>query len=169
MAITALLAGCYFSISGGGIGHFSPDTLQSSAQRELFFLHCRAMAMPARYHQMPLVTYLIEKGYWKPQDAGNPHWTLSFEWQAGQHDGESRLHRELAWYHEAWIEWSDQHPEIAKELWPLVLHILRSPGRWPDPSYVAESVLDHGTRKFATLSDFHRRIAEVEAYFGPLK
>ena len=36
------------------------------------------------------------------------------------------FHREFSWNAADWIEWTEQNPELASELWPIVLHEIRS-------------------------------------------
>ncbi len=45
---------------------------------------------------------------------------------AEAYNGHTYFHSELSWQGDEWIEWSDDHPEFAAVLWPMVLKVLRS-------------------------------------------
>jgi len=103
---------------GGGVGYFSPDTLEfKSSSHDL-------LDWPTP-HRNELTEYLIRKGYWSPKETKSPRWILMFEWWPGQRDGYSHLCRELSGRRKEWIAWSETNPEHAAVLWPDILQILR--------------------------------------------
>jgi hypothetical protein len=104
---------------GGGVGHFSPDTLEFKSRSH------RLLDGPT-LRRNELTEYLIRMGHWKPIETDNPRWIKMFEWWPGQRDGYSHLCRELSGRRKEWIAWSETHPERAAVLWPQVLDMLRA-------------------------------------------
>lgn len=116
IAVTIFL----FVYSGGGVGHFSPDTLDYKTRSH------DILCWPT-YHRTKLTEYLIEKDFWSPHPTSSPRWILMFEWWPGTRDGDLGLHRELTGSKgDEWIEWSEKHPERAAVLWPQVITLLRA-------------------------------------------
>ena len=104
---------------GGGVGYFSPDTLEfKSSSHDL-------LDQPTR-RRNELTEYLIRKGYWTPIETNDPRWIKVFEWWPGQRDGYSDLCRELSGRRKEWILWSEKNPGRAAALWPQILEMLRA-------------------------------------------
>jgi hypothetical protein len=114
--------------AGGGLGSFSPDTFQYRTQSEVLLplTSVPLYRSGCSYHQPPLFQYLVAQGYWAPSGASDPKWLPAFRWNRQWKDGYSGLHRELSWRGPEWINWSKSHPEMAAELWPLLLEVLRA-------------------------------------------
>lgn len=119
LAAIAVSAFLLFFRLGGGVGYFSPDTLEYKSRSHDF------LDWPTR-DRNELTEYLIRKGYWSPIETKKPRWILMFEFWPGMRDGQSSLHAELSWRGDEWIEWSESHPEQAAQLWPQVLGVLRA-------------------------------------------
>src|SRR5262245_61120497 len=112
-----------------GKGFFSPDSLEYRTQSDLHFFGTDVPWFRSRYkyHNQRLVDFLKSKGYWKPSEAKSTrHWILLFHSSSMWRDGESSLHRRLFWKSDFWIEWSNNHPDQAAQLWPKVIELLRS-------------------------------------------
>jgi hypothetical protein len=105
----------------GGRGYFSPDTLESRSQEETYLVW-----WGFHYYRYPLVEYLMEQGYWSPQQTQAPRWIKTFHWNYRWRHGHSRFDKEFTAYATEWIKWSDSNPELAATLWPRVLTTLRS-------------------------------------------
>lgn len=119
----------YFLLpSSGAIHYFSPDTLHTRYQAEKLLPGTGIPIYRSGFHPAPspLVDYLVRKGYWKPATTASPRWILTSHSNEEWKDGQSHLHREFYWHDEQWIEWSEQNPTKAAELWPQVLNILRN-------------------------------------------
>lgn len=128
-AILPCLLWLFVSPSRGGRGFFSPSTLETKTQSE--YLICGVPIYRSNFdvRQDDITTYLIAKGYWSPQAAESDRWIPTFHWNEQWRDGESSLQRALFWRHEFWINWSEENPEMAAELWPRVLRLLRENDR----------------------------------------
>ena len=105
---------------------FCPKTLTSNyAQMRVFAL----IPIPI-YRSGPLefdyklANYLKSNGYWSPnsdQASFQQMACFSPSWR----DGHSIFHAEFSWRAEEWIEWTEENPTIAQELWKNVLRNLR--------------------------------------------
>ena len=133
MAICLALSICAiylvsWHLARGGRIFFSPDTLESKSQSEILLYMTEIPIYRSSYHFdcTDLAKHLIEKGYWSPISPSNPRWLLGVHWNNQWHGGNARFYREIASYGTEYIEWSNNHPELAKYLWPRILRILRT-------------------------------------------
>jgi hypothetical protein len=116
------------SHSSGGLGFFSPDTLDAYVQAEILLPGTRLpiFRSPPKHFRYPVVSYLVDKGYWAPRASGSPSWLSLYHTNAQWSDGKSDLYRELRWRGDEWIDWSKRYPDLAADLWPRVLSKLRT-------------------------------------------
>jgi hypothetical protein len=116
------------SHSSGGLGFFSPDTLDAYVQGEILLPGTRLpiFRTPPMYFRYRVVTYLVDKGYWAPRTTGSPSWLRLYHTNAQWSDGKTDLYHELRWRGDEWIYWSDRHPNLAADLWPRVLARIRA-------------------------------------------
>ncbi len=108
---------------------FSPQTFKHRGVRyhqvPLLGLGVRVTPMETAEWSTPLVDYLQGEGFLKP--ASDQEWTLvkGFAWDVrGWHGSAKYLCRELGCWggeDEKWVVWSRAHPEVAKEVWRLVV------------------------------------------------
>jgi hypothetical protein len=110
----------------GGRFYFSPDTLESKSQSEVLLYDFCIYESGFESCRWPFVEYLVKNGYWAPRITDSPRWLMTSHWNYQRpHGHPQELHRALA-SQEVWIDWSDKHPELAKVVWPWVLHALPS-------------------------------------------
>jgi hypothetical protein len=157
----AYIAG--FTAGRGGRGFFSPDSLQYRTQSEALLPPTRVplFRSPYSYHQPPLVQYLVAEGLWAPREAPRPRWVPSFRWNRQWSGGTNELHKELSWRGQTWVDWSKQHPDVAAEMWPLLLKSLRADEPW----WVSENRawwLMHWARKSRDAAEFRSHLASAE-------
>jgi hypothetical protein len=145
----------------GGVGYWSPDSLEGYTQREyvtpIFHIPIyRSLRSLRRYE---LVDFLVAKGYWSPRKAaGTPRLLLMFRWNDLWKDGYSGIHREFTRSGPFWQEWTTSHPSAAAELWPRVLESLRT---WPHGNYYAVQLL-FLSRDSQTAEDVHSTFEALE-------
>lgn len=132
LKILAILATVYLAIyflfgSKGGRGFFSPETLQSRSQSEILFAPPGIPLYRSAYdyHQLEMVKFLIDEGYWKPIETAEPRWIVLFHWNEMWRDGYSDFYRQFISSKHYWMEWSKTHPQEAAKFWPRVLELLR--------------------------------------------
>jgi hypothetical protein len=81
---------------------------------------------PYETTQRPLITYLISKGYWTSIQTDTPRWDVVFNenplWKGGRGAYDDLLNRQDG----GWVNWSNQNPNVAAALWPMVLSEMRS-------------------------------------------
>lgn len=142
----------------GGRGFFSPDTLEAKWQSEILLLGTEIPIYRSsyRFHRYELVDYLISEGYWSPQKTEHPRWISTFWWNEQWHPGQTMLYRELAGSENHWIEWSEEHPDIAEVLWPQVLSELRSDFKHADDRAFYLMYLVRGAE---SVEEFNERVA----------
>jgi hypothetical protein len=123
----ALLYGSAAMFGSGARGWFSPDTLEFRSQTEFVLFSHKLPLYRGRYEtrRLPLAEYVVAKGHWSPSASPTPRWTPMYHWNRQWHDGHTRLCKELTWYDDQWIAWTDEHPDAAKAFWPMVLSLLR--------------------------------------------
>jgi hypothetical protein len=133
----------------GARGYFSPDSLESRVQAE-----SRLVWWGFHYYQYPLAEYLIKKGYWSPK-LGEPRWIETYHWNYAWRGGQSRLHKEMGWRAEEWIDWSESNSLVAGAAWPRVLDALRS----DDPNVRDEATsIMYAARNAKNAGDFERAL-----------
>ncbi|MEZ6069120.1 MAG: hypothetical protein R3C10_02375 [Pirellulales bacterium] len=154
IGLVAVLAFLTYQYGRGGRGYFSPDTLRMRTQREFLIPLVNVPVWRSRYdvHQQPLVTFLKEEGYWSPTNNEPPRWILAFHWNDHWWDGDLLWHKELV-RDEFWIQWTIEHPDMARVVWPLVIQTLRTQ---PDGEHYAGNILrcasvTENTREFELL------------------
>lgn len=125
---SSYLAVLFFLGSTGARCHFSPDSLEHRAQREilLFGKEIPLFRASYEYHQHELTAFLIAQEYWTPQKTTSPRWIPVFHWNEMWKDGYSSLHIMLFRKQDEWIEWTKKNPKQASTFWPDVLQVLRS-------------------------------------------
>lgn len=129
LATTSLFVVFCCLVGRSGRIYFSPDTLDTKSQSEIllpFTTDVSIYRSQFEYYRWPLAEYLVQKGYWSPRTAKEPTWLLTYHWSDQWKDGNTDLERNLAWKRQFWMEWSDEHPELAKVVWPWVLKALRT-------------------------------------------
>ena len=154
------VAGYYFSTEGG-IGEFLPDTLEFRYRSERLLPIAQIPVYQSGYNkdQYGIVEYLIQKGYWQAREVEVPQWILMYHSNRQWKDGHSRLHAELSWRGKEWMQWSEEHPELASVVWPIVLGLIRS-----DQQSEATALLWHAKHS-ETEADFWKAVnSDVELY-----
>lgn len=129
VAILPCLLSLFVSPSRGGRGFFCPSTLETRTQSEYLLWGIPVYRSHFRYRHDDVTAYLIAKGYWSPQTTESDQWIPTFHWNEQWRDGESSLERALFWRDEFWSNWSEENPEMAADLWPRVLRLLRENDR----------------------------------------
>jgi len=152
-----------FTAGRGGRGFFSPDTLQYRTQSEalLPLTEIPLFRSPYGYHQPPLIQYLVAEGLWVPRAAPRPRWFHAFRWNRQWRGGTNELHKELSWRGQTWVDWSKQHPDVAAEMWPLLLNTLRA----DEPEWISEGRawwLMHWARKSRDAAEFRSYLSSAE-------
>lgn len=127
--IIALMAGTYGLCSQYGRGAriwFSPDTLETLVQRELVLPIFEVPIYRSRVEasERTLILYLVDGGYWTPQYSDKSP-ILIERWNMQWRGGESAFVSAL-WRDRELIEWTEKHPEFARQFWPEVLNRMRS-------------------------------------------
>ena len=122
----ATLIGLSFQFGRGSVFRFSPDSLVSERQTEarIPFIGIPVYRANFRSFEYPLVAYLVENGYWKPEKHTRTM-ILTANMNRQWRDGHSSFHREFSRKSSDWIEWTEQNPEFASVLWPAVLDEIR--------------------------------------------
>jgi hypothetical protein len=135
-----------FTAGRGGRGFFSPDTLLYRTQSEALLPLTEIPLYRSRYsyHQPLLVQYLVAQGLWAPRVVSKPRWFLAFHWNDQWSGGTNSWNKELSWRGQGWVTWSQQYPDIAAEMWPLVLETLRADEREWVSTRRAERLMDAG-------------------------
>lgn len=126
LAISGLYVASY-AFGRGGWTYFSPYTLDSQSQSELLIPLTRIPIYRSLRHtyRHKLVQFLIDEKYWLPTTSTVPP-IVTQHWNSQWRDGHGDFLRQFAWRAEGWIQWTRSHREIADELWPEVLRLLRS-------------------------------------------
>jgi hypothetical protein len=171
VAVTVcVLCGVAVVFASGSRGFFSPDTLETRTQRELLLPMTELPLFRSRYevHRYKLVDYLVAKGYWAPNAAATPRWLPVFHYNEQWRDGHSNFHSQSSWTMKSqqWIDWSEENPEVASELWPRVLAVLRS-GNEDAVEYASYLMWD--ARESESLEGFHEAVAADKALARLLK
>ncbi|HEY5314617.1 MAG TPA: hypothetical protein VIK18_18940 [Pirellulales bacterium] len=122
-AVIAVLAGVYCFVSTGGRTEFSPDTLERRGRNEFHIGGLVVYRSSWSYYRDELAQFLIDKGYWVPVTPAEPRWITVNRW-ARAWNSDTPLYKALRYN---WVNWSDEHPEMARRLWPHVLRLLRTP------------------------------------------
>lgn len=130
----AILAGAFvllctsaLLLGRGGQGEFSPDTLEARTQREYLIPLTEIPIYRGSFERTrwPIADFLVTNGYWSAAKSAEPCWMETFRWNRQWRDGESTLYRELVWHGDQWIQWTKDHPDLAKLMWPRLLEVLR--------------------------------------------
>ena len=155
----------------GGIFYFSPDSLESRfhAERRLFIILTPIYRSGPQYYRFDLVEYLVEEGYWSPDTSREPRWLEMGCWNQQWRDGYSMLYRVLQTDGTRWIEWTEEHPEVAATVWPVVLRILREVPEAVDSGEVAQLIwraglstdMEDWVEAIIGDPDFHPRTKEL--------
>ena len=112
----------------GGIGQFNPHTLEYRTQREYTVLFGEFPIYRSSFKshkKIPLIQHLIDRKFIKPlSDRGR--WDLVFHWNTAWKDGYGRWYDTLSRYSERRLEWTVEHPKLAKMYWSEGFQYLRS-------------------------------------------
>ena len=151
----------------GGRSYFSPDTLNTKHQTErlLFGTDIPVYRSEFTFDRYELVDYLISKGYWHPKPVDDPRWMQMNHWNLQWRDGHSNLYAELAWHEDRWMTWSEEHPELAAVVWPIVLETLRR-NRTPYDAQEATFMILWFARDSSDIAEFKRNINQNPEYPG---
>lgn len=140
--------------SEGRQQYFSPHTLEvrTDYERLLPGTSVPVLVLDQQRHLPDLAEYLIAQGYWKPQKVKNPkwyRWCSSIDWNIQWHGDSIFLYSDLHTRH-SWSDWTEENPELAAVVWPLVLQALRQE--------------EHGLEEAETVL-YCARVAESEQEF----
>lgn len=127
----------FISVISYGVVHgedFSPDTFQS---REYTYFQVPLLGIqvsPVSYSANTgvLARHLLAQGWVVASSRGKPHWHFVYRAQGrrvmGRGDAEilvNYLEQQDSNYSLLWKVWSDDHPQLAKLLWPTVAELAR--------------------------------------------
>ena len=153
------LTGCvllYATSGRGGLGYFSPQTLEYCTQGERSIFGIPIYRSLCEQHDNGLIRLLIDDGYVKPDHESTAHWETVFHWNDSWRDGEGWLYHMLIRNRDAMIDWTLAHPESAKIFWPELFRHLRS----TDPS--GGRGLISLWREFDTPDEVREAIMQIE-------
>jgi len=120
------LVAALFTWQRGGLGHFSPYTLQYTTQSEFTVAGLpvyRSARQPVRNE---LVDFLVEEGFVAPVQPQKQRWEKVFHWNEAWRDGYGPLYPILVRDRDQVIEWTKADPERARLYWSEVFRLLRS-------------------------------------------
>lgn len=140
------------------VREFSPETLKVRTQREWRLLGIPLASSGSQLYRPELVEYLVAEGYWQPTHARSPRWIARVDvastssWHLESHP----LHEEFA-ESQFWITWTEEHPELAAEVWPTVHQVLQQNQY---PAFLAADVMRIGLTS-RTPEEFWNRIDQA--------
>lgn len=149
----------YLASTKGGRTFFSPDTLESREQGERlsYFFLLPVSRSNFKVYRPKLASYLIAEGYWSAKSTNTPRWLLVEHWNSQWRDGDTMLSR-IFGRTSYWIDWSEQHPDLAAVVWPRVLESLRQSNL--ELSYDEPSAILDIAKAAKSPEDFERRFAK---------
>lgn len=111
----------------GGLGYFSPDTLEFQHQWELAILNgCVPIYRSARITSpVAVIDLAIREGYIEPLPTSGPRWVCTSHWNNAWYDGQSFFHQTVLWRGEAIAGWTLANPKAAKLVWPEAIRLMR--------------------------------------------
>ena len=112
----------------GGLGYFSPQTLEycTQSERTIAVLGVPIYRSRCEYHENELLALLIDHGYVKPQRDVKRQWKTVFHWNSNWRDGYGILSSALSRDRDELMAWTQANPEIAKVYWSEIFRLLRS-------------------------------------------
>jgi len=137
----------------GGLGYFSPYTLQYRTQSERTFF---ATGIPFYrssygYEDHPLISTLVREGFLSPQSDSADRWICVSHWNQSWKDGHGRLYSVLNRDIEEVLGWTRRNPKCAKILWSEGFRYLRSDDA--TQIRIGDAILSEGWRLFDRIED----------------
>lgn len=145
----------------GGLGHFSPYTLEYTTQSE-WTLFRGAVPIFRSFSQSvdnELVTILLEEGFVTPMETGEGRWELIFHWNDAWRGGDGGLYDVFVRHRREIIEWSKADRERARIYWREGFKYLRSQ-RKVDNS-IGRAILTEGWR-CESISELREKIEAMK-------
>jgi hypothetical protein len=132
LASVALIA----TAGRGGESQFNPATLECRGVADYYIPYTlvRVWSRPGEPYRPRIAQFWLEEGYARAGEPGG-RWDTVTGWGGRwlRTTGDAKLF----WYHascasdeqaEEWIAWSRRHPDLAADLWPRVVGLLRQAG-----------------------------------------
>src|SRR5690242_667998 len=125
LLVPGLLAGLLTG-KRGGLGHFSPHTLEYTTQSEFAVLGLPVYRSDRRPGSNELVDFLVEEGFVLPVQSQKQRWELVFHWNDAWRGGHGYLYHLLGRDRKELIKWSKADPQRARLYWSELFRLLRS-------------------------------------------
>jgi hypothetical protein len=125
----ALAGGAWLTGGRGGLGYFSPDTLEYRTQSEWTVAFGEVPVYRSRLavRRNALLEMLQAEGYVVPIATAEPHWLCVMHWNdAWRYVNSSTVHKILMSRQEEMIAWTREYPACARVYWPEAFRLMRS-------------------------------------------
>ncbi len=111
----------------GGLGEFSPDTLEFRTRSELTIIGTDIPLYRSdwEYREIPLSRFLIDHNLVQPVRSGNPRWESVFHWNEGWRDGFGPMRNVLKPAGQR-LAWMESHTDYARVYYTELFRLLRS-------------------------------------------
>ena len=128
IAVVIIVAAVLLTSTRGGLGDFSPHTLEYRTQSERTIFATDIPIYRSGYEPVEnaLLTMLIEDGFVSPQPAETDRWEPLFHWNDSWRDGYGPLYDIFHRHRDQIIEWSHNNQECAEVYWSEGFRLLRS-------------------------------------------
>lgn len=147
--------------TSGGLGHFSPYTLEYKIQSEftIFGGEIPVYRSSPQNVENELATFIHEDGYVMPMQPEIQRWESIFHWNHAWKDGHGPLYDVFVRHRREIIAWSRANPERARIYWSEGFRHLRS-SRKVDV-WTGREILKSCWRS-QTIPELRERIADVK-------
>ncbi|MBL8827472.1 MAG: hypothetical protein JNM18_10890 [Planctomycetaceae bacterium] len=162
--VTCFVVDC-FEFNQGSIVYFSPDSLRSKSIREVLIpelpgdIHLYR-AQPVEFDDA-LAEHLVTRGYWQRRKTDDGGWVFTAHYNRRWKDGQTSWKKVVAWRSDKWIQWTEDNPKLAADVWPRILKVLRQESPFDQSTEIAAGILDAVWR----INDVRELDAELATQF----
>lgn len=141
--VTCYIVDC-FDFGSGTIIYFSPDTLRTRHVHEVL------PELPGNIHlyraqpietEHALAEHLIARGYWQRRTTEDVGWVFTAHYNRRWRDGWTMWQKYVTRQGDDWIKWTDDNPNLAAEVWPRILKVLRQDSPFDLSTEIAAGIL----------------------------
>ncbi len=160
-----IFVGILLTGTRGGLGYFSPYTLEYVSQSEftLFWGSCPIYRSAAKKHPNEVLEFIQREGFVSPQTPQAQRWEVAFHWNETWRDGYGSLYYVLGRQRNEVIEWSTADRERAEIYWSEGFTYLRS--EQETDMMIGRTILESCWR-CESVADLKKQIADIKFLFS---